>query len=98
MFLIVALVVAAVVLVRFVLRLAGVKLRPWLPERGRWRYRIDAAIAGLILLGLAIGVGMRPSFLMALAIAVLAGVIAGGLDAMRKAAARKAKVQSRPSI
>jgi len=91
MYLIVTLLVVVLILVRFVLRLAGVKLRPWLPATGRWRYRFDAGIAGLILLGLAIGVGMRPSFLMAVAIAVLAVFIAAGLEA-----ARKARVQSRP--
>ncbi|HEY3145610.1 MAG TPA: hypothetical protein VGJ75_04630 [Dongiaceae bacterium] len=91
MFLIVTVIVLAIIVVRFLLRLAGVKLRPWLPETGRWRYRIDAAIAGLILLCFAIGIGMRPSFPMALAIAVLAVLIAGGLQA-----ARKAKAQPRP--
>jgi hypothetical protein len=84
MLLILAFIFIAVALTRFGLRLAGFKLRPWLPETGRWRFRIDAAIAGLVLLGLAIGIGVHPSFVMALTIAILAGIVAGGLEAMRK--------------
>jgi len=62
----------------------GFQLRPWLPQSGRGRYFADVVITAPILLCLAIVVGFSPSFGMALAIAVLAGLIAMGLEAMRK--------------
>ena len=90
MYLIVGVILIAVVLVRLGARLMGFQLRPWLPQSGRGRYFADVAITAPILLCLAIAVGFAPSFGMALAIAVLAGLIAMGLEAMRKSkAARK---------
>ena len=62
----------------------GFQLRPWLPQSGRGRYFADVVITAPILLCLAIVVGLRPSFGMALVITVLAGFIAMGLEAMRK--------------
>ena len=90
MYLIVGVILIAVILVRFGARLMGFQLRPWLPQSGRGRYFSDVAITAPILLCLAIVVGFTPSLGMALAIAVLAGLIAMGLEAMRKSkAARK---------
>jgi hypothetical protein len=68
----------------------GFRLKPWLPQSGRGRYFADVVIAAPILLCIAIVAGFSPSFGMALVIAILAGLIAMGLETMRNnKAARK---------
>jgi hypothetical protein len=65
----------------------GFRLRPWLPQTGRGRYFADVVIVAPILLCLAIVAGFSSSFGMALTIAVLAGLIAMGLETLRKSKA-----------
>ena len=84
MYVIVGVVFLVVVLVRFAAKLMGFQLRPWLPQSGRRRYFADVVITAPILLCLAIIAGFSPSFGTALAIAIMAGLIAMGLEAMRK--------------
>jgi hypothetical protein len=84
MYLIVGIVFIVVLLVRSAATLMGFRLTPWLPASGRGRYFADVVIAAPILLCLAIVAGFSPSFGLALIIAVLAGLIAMGLETMRK--------------
>jgi hypothetical protein len=89
MYLVAVAILVLLLVIRFGLRLAGFRLKPWLPQSGRGRYRIDLAITALILLVLARLAGIAPSIGMALIIAVAASVIVAGLEAMRQGKATK---------
>ncbi len=84
MYVIVGVILIVVILVRSGARLMGFQLRPWLPQSGRGRYFADVAISAAIFLSLAVVLGIPASFRVALALAILAGLIASGLEAMRK--------------
>jgi hypothetical protein len=84
MYVIVGVIFIVVLLVRLGARLMGFRLKPWLPQAGRGRYFADIVITAPILLCVAIVAGFTPSFGMALIIAILAGLIAMGLETMRK--------------
>jgi hypothetical protein len=89
MYLIATVILLILLIIRFGLRLAGFQLKPWLPQSGRARYRIDLAITALGLVFIAWLLGIRPSFGMALVIAVVASAVVAGLEAMRKGKAIK---------
>ena len=93
MTLIFGLLLIAVMVVRFLLRLAGFRLRPWLPASGQYRFYADALIAALILLAVAIGWGFPRSFGMTLSIAILCIAIAAVLEWMRKRDLRRATIR-----
>jgi hypothetical protein len=89
MYLIAIAILLVLLIIRFGLRLAGFRMKPWLPQSGRARYRIDLAITALFLVLIAWLLGVHPSFGMALVIAVVASVVVAGLEAMRKGKAIK---------
>jgi hypothetical protein len=84
MYLVIAAILIVWITIRFVLRLLGFKLRPWLPQTGSRRYFADTAITALLLLCVTALVGIQPSFGVAAGLAVLAGTIAAVLESRRK--------------
>ncbi len=79
----------AIILVRALLRLAGFRLRPWLPPYGWNRFYADTLIFALILLSIGMSVGLPRTLGMTIVLAGVAAVIAGVLDSQRVRRARE---------
>jgi hypothetical protein len=83
MYVVVGTIFLVLLLIRFGLRLAGFRLKPWLPKSGRNRYYADLVLSAVVLLLIALPLGFHPSYGMALVIVLMATIIAMGLESRR---------------